>query len=80
MDWFENGWGLSLIVFLPLAGALLVLLLPRKQERAAKFTALIFALASFAGSVYAAVTFDLEAELIEIVPVPRTGIIGAEPA
>jgi NADH-quinone oxidoreductase subunit M len=59
MDWFENGWGLSLIVFLPLAGALLVLLLPRKQERAAKFTALIFALASFAGSVYAAVTFDL---------------------
>src|SRR3990170_1868952 len=59
MDWFENGWGLSLIVFLPLAGALLVLLLPRKQERAAKFTALIFALASFAGSVYAAITFDL---------------------
>jgi NADH-quinone oxidoreductase subunit M len=59
MDWFENGWGLSLIVFLPLAGALLVLLLPRKQERAAKFTALIFALASFAGSVYAAVTFEL---------------------
>ncbi|OFW65246.1 MAG: NADH-quinone oxidoreductase chain 13 [Actinobacteria bacterium RBG_16_67_15] len=59
MDWFENGWGLSLIVFLPLAGALLVLLLPRKEERAAKFTALIFALASFAGSVYAAVTFDL---------------------
>jgi NADH-quinone oxidoreductase subunit M len=59
MDWFENGWGLSLIVFLPLAGALLVLLLPRRQERAAKFTALVFALASFAGSVYAAVTFDL---------------------
>jgi NADH-quinone oxidoreductase subunit M len=59
MDWFENGWGLSLIVFLPLAGAILVLLLPRKQERAAKFTALIFALASFAGSVYAAVTFEL---------------------
>jgi NADH-quinone oxidoreductase subunit M len=59
MDWFENGWGLSLIVFLPLAGALLVLLLPRKQERAAKVTALLFALASFAGSVYAAVTFEL---------------------
>src|SRR3990172_7058055 len=59
MDWFETGWGLSLIVFLPLVGAALVLLLPRKQERAAKFIALIFAFASFAASVYAAVTFDL---------------------
>ncbi len=59
MDWFANGWGLSLIVFLPLAGALLVLMLPRKQELAAKATALLFALASFAGSVYAAITFEL---------------------
>src|SRR3972149_2780860 len=59
MDWFETGWGLSLIVFLPLVGAALVLLMPRKQERAAKFTALVFAFASFAGSVYAAFTFDL---------------------
>ncbi len=60
MDWFENGWGLSLIVFLPLVGAALVLLLPRKQERVAKVTALFFAFASFAAAVYAAVTFDLD--------------------
>ncbi|HEX5630025.1 MAG TPA: NADH-quinone oxidoreductase subunit M [Acidimicrobiia bacterium] len=59
MDWFENGWGLSLIVFLPLAGAALVLLLPKKQERVAKFTALLFALAAFAASVYLAIGFDL---------------------
>ena len=59
MDWFENGWGLSLIVFLPLAGAAVVLLLPKAQERAAKFTALLFALAAFAASVYLAVGFDL---------------------
>lgn len=59
MDWFETGWGLSLIVFLPLAGAALLLLLPRKQERAAKFIALIFAFASFAGAVYAAFIFEL---------------------
>ena len=25
MAWFDNGWGLSLIVFLPLAGALAVM-------------------------------------------------------
>jgi NADH-quinone oxidoreductase subunit M len=59
MAWFETGWGLSLIVFLPLAGAVLVLLLPRKQERAAKSIALLFAFASFAASVYAAFTFEL---------------------
>src|SRR3989304_1509095 len=59
MDGFEPGGGLSLIVFLPLVGAALVLLMPRKQERAAKFTALVFAFASFVGSVYAAFTFDL---------------------
>ncbi|WKZ82131.1 MAG: NADH-quinone oxidoreductase subunit M [Acidimicrobiia bacterium] len=59
MDWFENGWGLSLIVFLPLVGAFLVLMLPRAKEQVAKLTALGFALASFALSVYAAFAFDL---------------------
>lgn len=59
MDWFDNGWGLSLIVFLPLVGAAFVLLLPRAQERAAKVVSLLFALASFGLSVYAAVAFQL---------------------
>jgi NADH-quinone oxidoreductase subunit M len=58
MDWFESGWGLSLIVFLPLVGAGLVLMLPKAQEQAAKFIALLFALASFAASVLLALRFD----------------------
>jgi NADH-quinone oxidoreductase subunit M len=61
MNWFESGWGLSLIVFLPLVGAAFVLLIPRAQERAAKWTALLFSLASFAISLYAIGVFDFDA-------------------
>src|SRR5665811_397422 len=51
MAWFDNGWGLSLIVFLPLAGALAVMLTPKKNLAAVKalgltFTALPVALAA----------------------------------
>jgi NADH-quinone oxidoreductase subunit M len=58
MDWFESGWGLSLIVFLPLVGAGLVLLLPKAQEQAIKLVALLVALVSFTASVMVAVRFD----------------------
>ncbi len=55
---FEDGWGLSLIVFLPVVGAGAVLLIPRAQEQAQKLTALLFAGASFALSVFLAIGFD----------------------
>jgi NADH-quinone oxidoreductase subunit M len=61
MDWFDSGWGLSLIVFLPLVGAAFLLFLPKAQERAAKWVALVFALASFGLSVAAVVAFDFNA-------------------
>jgi len=61
MEMFDGGWGLSLIVFLPLVGAGLVLLLPKAQENLAKVVALAFALASFAASVLAVVRFDFDA-------------------
>ncbi len=32
MGWFDNGWGLSLIVFLPLVGAVAVLLHPQEKR------------------------------------------------
>ncbi len=60
MDWFESGWGLSLIVFLPLVGAAIVLLLPRAQELAAKWVALLSALASFGVSIGAIFAFDFD--------------------
>jgi NADH-quinone oxidoreductase subunit M len=58
MGWFENGWGLSLIVFLPLVGAAVVLAVPRARETAIKAIALGFAAASFAVSVIVTVLFD----------------------
>jgi NADH-quinone oxidoreductase subunit M len=61
MEMFDDGWGLSLIVFLPLVGAGLLLLLPKAQEQLAKVVALLFALASFVASVVAVARFDFDA-------------------
>ena len=55
---FENGWGLSLIVFLPLVGALLVVLLPREQEESHKWISLITSAVVLILSVVAAAAFD----------------------
>ena len=49
---------LSLITFLPLAGVLLILLLPRSQGKRSREIALIAALATFALTIAAAVRFD----------------------
>ena len=61
MEWFESGWGLSLVVFLPLIGALVVLAIPKAEEETQKWTALLFAGASFALS--AASTCDSSLDL-----------------
>ncbi|VAW02010.1 NADH-ubiquinone oxidoreductase chain M, partial [hydrothermal vent metagenome] len=61
MDWFENGWGLSLIVFLPVVGAAVVLAIPKAKEEALKWVALLFALATLALAVVLAVRFDYSA-------------------
>ncbi|MEX2420147.1 MAG: NADH-quinone oxidoreductase subunit M, partial [Acidimicrobiia bacterium] len=61
MEMFDDGWGLSLIVFLPLAGAGLILLLPKAQEGLIKLVGLAFALLSFAASVVAILRFDFGA-------------------
>ena len=58
MGWFDNGWGLSLIVFLPLVGAVVVMGLPRAQEQTQKVTALIAAGASFVLSAIIVFRFD----------------------
>ncbi|MCB2224277.1 MAG: NADH-quinone oxidoreductase subunit M [Actinobacteria bacterium] len=58
MSWYDQGWGLSLTVFLPLVGVGTLLLIPKTQERLVKATALGFALASFAASVALLIRFD----------------------
>ena len=56
--WFDTGWGVSLIVFLPLVGAVLILAIPRKNEEAHKWTALITTLVTAVLSIVAAFRFD----------------------
>ena len=58
MSSFENGWALTLIVFLPAVGAAAVLAIPKAQEEAQKWTALLFAGVSFVLSVIVAFQFD----------------------
>ena len=60
MNWFESGWGLSLIVFLPLVGAGVLLVIPKAKEQIVKSTALLFTLAAFVLSVVALLQFDFD--------------------
>ena len=57
MDWFEH-WALSLGVFIPLAGAAVMMVVPRANEEAHKVIALLASLASLAVGVYHHVDFD----------------------
>ena len=45
---FLTDWGLSLIVFLPLVGALVMMLIPKAEEQLLKVVALVASLASAA--------------------------------
>ena len=36
MNWFEDGWGLSLVVFLPLVGAALIAIVGREDAHVAR--------------------------------------------
>ncbi|NNK91503.1 MAG: NADH-quinone oxidoreductase subunit M [Acidimicrobiia bacterium] len=55
---WDSGWGLSLIVFLPLIGAGAVMVMPKANEQAIKMTALAFAGAAFLLSIAAVFAFD----------------------
>ena len=54
MNDFLNDWGLSLMVFLPLAGALVMMLIPKAEEQLHKVVALVTTLASAAVGIAAA--------------------------
>jgi NADH-quinone oxidoreductase subunit M len=58
MEWFDSGWGLSLIVFLPLVGALIIAAIPRSAETGLKWAALVTALGAFALAILVAARFD----------------------
>ncbi len=74
---FEDGWGLSLIVFLPVVGAGAVMAIPKAKEQLLKLTALLFAAASFVLSVVLAVDFDYGQSGIQADSAADTVWIGA---
>ncbi|MCX6377768.1 MAG: NADH-quinone oxidoreductase subunit M [Armatimonadetes bacterium] len=53
-----NDWILTLITFIPLAGGILILFLPRGNQSAIKWTALIFSLPTFVLSVLLWIGYD----------------------
>jgi NADH-quinone oxidoreductase subunit M len=55
---FLNSWGLSLMVFLPLAGALIMLLIPKVEEELHKGVALVTSLASAGVGAWVLGAFD----------------------
>jgi NADH-quinone oxidoreductase subunit M len=58
---FLTDWGLSLMVFLPLAGALVMLLIPRAQENVHRWVALLTTLAAAGFGVAVLADFDYDA-------------------
>jgi NADH-quinone oxidoreductase subunit M len=57
---FLTGWGLSLMVFLPLAGALVMMLIPKAEEQLIKLVALGATLASAAFGIAVIADFDYD--------------------
>ncbi len=60
MSDFLDSWGLSLAIFLPLAGAAVMLLVPRAQEETHKLIALVASLATAAVGVLLLANFDYD--------------------
>ncbi len=57
MEWFET-WGLTLTVFLPLVGVVLLGLIPKENESALKTTGLVASIMTFAASLILIARFD----------------------
>ena len=58
MELFESGWGLSLIVFLPLLGAVALLMVPKENESLVKQLALTVSVVTFGLSLLLIALFD----------------------
>ena len=60
MKEFLNDWGLSLAVFLPVAGAIVMLVIPRKEESAHKWIALLTSGAVFVMGILLLTNFNYD--------------------
>jgi NADH-quinone oxidoreductase subunit M len=60
MNQFIRDWGLAVITFLPLAGALVMLLIPKGEEQTHKAVALVSSLAAFGVGIWLLADFDYD--------------------
>ena len=58
---FVNDWGLTTVTFLPLVGAVLLLLVPRSEESLTKTVALVTTLATAGVGIAIFSEFDFDA-------------------
>src|SRR5918999_6591767 len=58
MDWFDNGWGLSLATFMPIVGVVVLMFVPNAQERALKAIGTFFAFVALVAGVIVMARFD----------------------
>jgi NADH-quinone oxidoreductase subunit M len=59
MDWFDH-WALTAVIFLPLAGALVMMLIPRESESSLKGFALLTTLATGVVGIHLLLQFDYD--------------------
>jgi NADH-quinone oxidoreductase subunit M len=57
MNWFDS-WALTLTILIPAVGAVVIMLIPRAEEEAIKFVALLATLATFAVTIAIMFRFD----------------------
>ncbi len=58
-SWFDS-WALTLVVFIPAVGAVITMLIPREEEEAIKWTALLTTLATLGFTIATVAKFDFD--------------------
>jgi NADH-quinone oxidoreductase subunit M len=78
MDSF-NDWALTLAVFIPLVGAVLLLLIPKAEEGLCKLVALVTSVATLAVGVGILLDYDYDKSGLQFAPEPKSwiGVINA---
>ena len=56
-----DAWALSLVVFLPLLGAIVMMVIPKAEEELHKIVAMVASLAALAVGIYVLINFDYDA-------------------
>lgn len=65
----DNNWVLSVGTFLPILGVVVMMLMPKAQDQAVKFVALVTSIATLAVGIFTAMKFDFDqAEKCNLLP------------